>query len=329
MDYDRRPMLLRLLVIVAIAALWLSVFPVDRPFDRGDVFFEGIYLAAVLFTMMVVHRLSIPVLNAGWSMFFVGLLIDFLDEFTSEPNLIDTYIEGVLTAAGLLVIAYGVTRSIRVRERHERALERENERLDKVSSVISHDVRNPLSVAQGRIKLLAEESNSDHVHSIDRSLARIDAIIEDTLTLAQAGDSIDELDSADLAALTDTCWQQVETADATLATETERTIRADRSRVQQLLENLFRNAVEHGGEDVTVTVGSLEDGFYVADDGSGIPDDRCEQVFDAGYSTRDSGTGLGLNIVKEIADAHGWTISVADSEAGGALFEITNVEVVN
>lgn len=85
------------------------------------------------------------------------------------------------------------------------------------------------------------------------------------------------------------------------------------------------NSVEHGGEVVTVTIGDLDTGFYVADDGSGIPPEEREQVFEAGYSTDNESTGFGLAIVKQIADAHGWDICVTESETDGARFEITDV----
>ena len=74
---------------------------------------------------------------------------------------------------------------------------------------------------------------------------------------------------------------------------------------------------------MTVTVGpsSEGDGFYVEDDGPGIPAGERERVFDHGYTTGD-GTGLGLAIVERVADAHGWSVRVGESEAGGARFEI-------
>lgn len=83
-----------------------------------------------------------------------------------------------------------------------------------------------------------------------------------------------ETEPVELADLVEACWQTVETASAGLVVETETTIQADPSRLQQLFENLLRNAVEHGGEDVTITIGDLPDGFYVEDDGQGIPEDE-------------------------------------------------------
>jgi len=77
---------------------------------------------------------------------------------------------------------------------------------------------------------------------------------------------------------------------------------------------------------VTVTVGTIDDGVYVEDDGPGIPEDDREDVFEAGYSTAADGTGFGLSIVKQIAEAHGWAISVTEGAGGGARFEITGLE---
>jgi signal transduction histidine kinase len=154
----------------------------------------------------------------------------------------------------------------------------------------------------------------------------MDALIDDVLTLTREGKQVEDLEPVDLGDTIDGCWRNVETAEATLMNKTDQTIHTDPSRLKQLLENLFRNAVEHGDETVTVTVRDMDNGFSVADDGPGIIDDEREKVFDAGYSTTDEGTGFGLNIVQEIAEAHGWEISVTDSETGGARFEITGVE---
>jgi signal transduction histidine kinase len=75
-----------------------------------------------------------------------------------------------------------------------------------------------------------------------------------------------------------------------------------------------------------VWVGELADGFYVADDGHGIPEDEREAVFETGYSTADDGTGFGLHIVQRVARDHGWSVAVTDSAEGGARFEVTGVD---
>jgi len=208
------------------------------------------------------------------------------------------------------------------RERASERLQRQNDRLEQFTSVVSHDLRNPLNVLQGSLELAEQSGDPEHFERARRAIGRMDALVEDLLSLARAGDAIDDPEPVDLGALTRRCWDGVDTGDATLDVATDRTVRADESRLRQLLENLVGNAVEHGGQ--RVTVGDLPGGFYVADDGPGIPPEERDRVLEGGSSTAD-GTGLGLRIVAEIAAAHGWELSVAESEAGGARFEFTGV----
>ncbi len=212
-------------------------------------------------------------------------------------------------------------------ERHaqQQELRRQNERLEKFASVVSHDLRNPLSVAQGRIEMV----DDDQAEVIERNLDRMETIIDDVLTLAREGRSVEETEPVDLVELLGNCWANVETASATLSTDTEMIIDADPSRCRQLVENLIRNSIEHGGESVEISLGRLDDGFYIADDGPGVPEDKREEIFEVGYTTNRDGTGFGLNIVNEIAQAHGWTVSVTDGADGGAQFEFTGVTFVD
>ncbi len=153
----------------------------------------------------------------------------------------------------------------------------------------------------------------------------MESLIETLLALAREGESVTDPRPVELAAVVDRSWRGVETTGATLERDTDRVVLADGSRLQQLLENLIRNAIEHAGPDVTVTVEDCPDGFAIADDGPGIPEAEREQVFDFGYSSEPDGTGFGLNIVREIAMAHDWSISVTESNDGGARFEVTDV----
>jgi signal transduction histidine kinase len=219
-----------------------------------------------------------------------------------------------------------VLKEITEQRLRKRELKRQNERLDEFASVVSHDLRNPLNVASARLALLAEEHDSEHLAPIERAHTRMGTLIDDLLTLAQEGDVVTDPEPTDLAILATLRWENVETEGATLRTDTECVIRADASRLGQVLENLFRNATEHGGENVTITVGELEGGFYLEDDGPGIPPEERTDVFEAGYSTSEEGTGLGLNIVRQVVEAHDWEIHVTEGSEGGARFEITGVE---
>ena len=221
----------------------------------------------------------------------------------------------------------GVTRNVTDRVERERQLRQQNERLDEFASVISHDLRNPLNIAQGRATLLAGQAESKHLDPLLRALDRMEAIVEDTLTLARQGDTIDETEPIGLTDLVGKCWATVDTENATIEIADEMTFQADPDRLRHVFENLFRNAVEHGGPDVTVRVGRYDDrGIYVEDDGPGIPAAEREDALEAGHSSARGGTGFGLTIVKRIVEAHGWELSVTEGTDGGARFEFGSVE---
>ncbi len=267
-------------------------------------------------------------------------------------------------------------------------LEHQNERLDQFAGIVSHDLRNPLNVTSGYLELFdariegdddTVEVDAETVRELERATDRMEAIIDDALTLAREGKAVTETEAVHLADTAEIAWETVDTADAVLRVDTDTVIEADRGRVRTIFENLFRNAVEHGStspnsqtrqdavehgstgnqnsersgdavehgstspdsqvrqdavehgrEDVTVTVGALDrdetTGFFVADDGLGIPDERKDEVLDHGFTTSDDGTGFGLAIVEDAANAHGWAVSVTDSEPGGARFEFSGVD---
>ena len=246
-----------------------------------------------------------------------------------EPGVFDDTDEALvdILAASLRASLDRVDREARLRE--------QNERLDEFASLLSHDLRNPLSVAKGHLELARDAAEpTSNLDAVERSLDRIESLTEDLLTLAREGKAAVDTQQIDLVALSKSCWMGVQTGEATLDVELDEVVPADESRLRQLFENLFRNAVEHGfgGQSASrppaVTVGRLDDGegFFVADDGEGIPANEREDVLSAGYSTVTSGTGLGLSIVAEVAQAHGWSVAITESVGGGARFEFRGVE---
>ena len=217
----------------------------------------------------------------------------------------------------------------------ERELEIQRERLEEFARVVSHDLRNPLSVAVGNLELAVELDGDDAADRIERALSaldRMDDLIGDLLALAREGRTVEEPSETDLRTVVDRAWG---TAGSEASGDIEVTdplprIACDRGRVRQLLENLFRNAIEHGPADPRIEVGTLADcdGFYVADDGPGIAPEAREHVFEPGHTTTQDGTGFGLAIVERIALAHGWSVEVTESRLGGARFEFGDVDVV-
>ena len=248
--------------------------------------------------------------------------------------LVNAFVRGTLL--GLLFGLYDQQRRTAIRSSDKS--ERRQARLDEFASVVAHDLRNPLSVAQGYLQL-AREGDESAFDRVESALDRMERIIDDTLTLAREGATATDTEPVSLVVVARDAWST--TASTGGPTETEfvvkdGTVVADATRLQRLLENLFRNSVEHGttsgragsgdadehtaAGSVTVTVAATDSGFFVADDGPGIPESERDSVLEAGYSTATDGNGFGLAIVSQIADAHGWRISIGESDGGGAKF---------
>jgi PAS domain S-box-containing protein len=262
------------------------------------------------------------------------------DQITYEEEWVDANGDRGVTefSMGLLPLEDGefagtvhAFRNVTERVQYQEELERQNDRLEKFASLVSHDLRNPLNVAQGHLDLLETDCESDAVDETRWAIDCMEELIDDLLALARYGRTVADRERIELADLAEVAWAGVDTADATLVANLEGTITAHEGRVRELLENLLRNAIDHGGEDVTVTMGKLDSdtdtaGFFVEDNGSGLPD--TDDIFEFGRTTTDDGTGLGLGIVTEIADAHGWQVSACDGRDGGARFEIRGVNII-
>jgi PAS domain S-box-containing protein len=226
------------------------------------------------------------------------------------------------------VYVAGIGRDIRDRQRRERRLRRQLAQFDEFASVLSHDLRTPLNVVRGRLELARDSGETDHLEQAEAALDRLDELIGNLAGVMREGELVTDVTAVDLGAASRSAWDALETAGATLAVETDRTIHADEGALTRLLENLLKNAIEHGEGTVTVTVGDLPKGFYVADNGPGIPEAERDDVFEIGTTVKEGEHGVGLASVKQLAVAHGWEISVTESDAGGARFEISDVESV-
>jgi len=231
---------------------------------------------------------------------------------------------GWILASTLETALERVNREKLLRERTQK-LTRQNQQLEEFAQTVTHDLRNPLQVLRGTLDGVRQTADVDHLDRGYRALDRMETLIHDVLTLAQQGQLIDDTELVSLASLASECWGVLETANADLVINDDIQFEADPGRVRQLLENLFNNAVTHAGTGVTVVIDTLPDGFAVGDDGPGIDPVERDQIFTDGYTSTGSGTGFGLAIVKQIADAHDWTATVTQSPSGGAQIEFTGV----
>ena len=262
-----------------------------------------------------------------------GTATEFIADTDSRRRIYDIEVTRVTdqfdTTQGYMI----VLRDITDRKQRERQLEEQNERLEEFADIVSHDLRNPLSTAEGWVAAVTDaldgeepdvdtaQMGLDHIaHSHDR----MDELIDVLLTMARQGQTVADPEPVSLETCATKAWATAETGEMTLRVDTDRTVPADPARLRQAFENLFRNANDHS-EAATVVVTTTPEGFAVEDDGIGIdPDDR-EDLFAFGYSTNEEGTGIGLAVVKRIIEAHGWRITVGESDDGGACFEVTGV----
>lgn len=206
---------------------------------------------------------------------------------------------------------------------HEQQVRQQTDQIEQLVSVVSHDIRSPLSVAQGHLEMLRDEYESPHIDDIEQAHQRITELVDTVLTLRESTNN--ELNEAvSLERLAKRSWETVETPEAKLVTDGDDVLTGDPSRLQQLFENLYRNTIDHSSGQVTVTVGELADGFYVEDTGPGIPENEREKIFTPGYSTDADNTGLGLAIVQNVAQTHGFEVVVTQANSGGVRFEFKN-----
>lgn len=247
-----------------------------------------------------------------------------------------------------------IIRDVSALEQYATDLERKTGQLQRFASMLSHDLRNPVAIAKGFIELeldergelderderedqTARDGRDENLEPALDAVERIDEMIVDLVSLTREGDTIDDPDPVSLRTAVEDAWSVSDTGDLGLETSlTDDRILADESRLRTVLENLFRNAADHGGQRLRVGwldggVGGRSggrsggpSGFFVEDDGPGIPEADREAVFEYGVST-DGGTGIGLAIVQAITEAHGWTVTITESTEGGARFEFTGV----
>ncbi|MFC7227824.1 HAMP domain-containing histidine kinase [Salinirubellus salinus] len=224
----------------------------------------------------------------------------------------------------------------------ERASASERGELATFAATVSHDLRNPLLVARGNLELLdasgVDTGSRSHVEAARAALDRADRIIDDLETYAENGYRMGEQESVSLEGVASLVWTDIASPDAELVVESDGEVLADPAILRQLFENVLQNALTHAGPDVTVRLGTFRAaeagpdaeplGFYVADDGPGVPQGERTGVFDAGVSTG-GGTGYGLAIVRRFAADHGWSARVTRAADGGARFEFAGVTFVS
>jgi signal transduction histidine kinase len=199
-----------------------------------------------------------------------------------------------------------------------------------------HELRTPITIVRGHLELLEDdpEERAATLALVMDELDRMSRMVNDLLLLAKAEQpDFLNLDQIDVAALTDELASKASALAPrtwTLDARGEGAIVADRQRLTQALVQLAANAAEHTRDGDLIALGStLEDGearFWVRDEGPGIAPADQAAVFERferrGADRRSSGAGLGLPIVRAIAEAHGGRVELESASGGGATFTV-------
>lgn len=206
--------------------------------------------------------------------------------------------------------------------------------LGRLAAALAHEIRNPLGSISGCIRLLSANQELTHEDRqlcdiVEREARRLDDLVSDMLNLANPRRPIlAVVDVAavakDVVSLARLSGRGAGDVEVRFEGVSSLLVLADTDMVRQLLWNLVRNAVQASQAQAAVTVRVLDEDqrarVEVIDRGVGIDDEAKPHLFDAFFTTRSHGTGIGLAVVKRIADDHGWTLAVHDTVPQGATF---------
>ena len=274
--------------------------PNDR-MDAMESFFEGIEDPS--YEPVIEFRFEDP--EGGWSVV----------EARGKNLFDDEFIQGYVVTA----------RDISDLKKREQELRQRNGQLSDIQTMITRDLREPLSAAKGFVDLYREDHDESYIDKVSSSLDRMDVLLGQIVTLVENDAQIGATQPLPFEEVVRQAWQTIDANQAKLHIDNSRVLEADPELFQQLVENLLRNAVDHTDDDVIIHVGTTESTLYFEDTGPGVPPSDREEIFESGSTTEPDRNGLGLTIVKQIALGHGWTITATESQAGGARFEVTDV----
>ena len=197
----------------------------------------------------------------------------------------------------------------------------------------SHELQSPVTAMRTQLEVgLADGAHDwpDTARLLLRDTDEMERLVRDLLFLARTHDG-SPAHRADLLDLDDVVLEEAArvrgttTVDVTTSEVSAAPVRGDADELRRLVRNLLENAVRHAASRVRVRLRAGRDGvrLEVADDGPGIPAEERERVFDRFVAlhearARGTGSGLGLAIARQVALRHGGTLTVADSDLGGA-----------
>lgn len=205
--------------------------------------------------------------------------------------------------------------------------ESERTELEVYAGVLSHELRNYLHKAQSYLEFGEAAGGDDYLRHVQDAHQDIENVLHKAEAVATRDVPPEHRELVSVGVAAENARRRLDGERMNLVFDDPGNIKANPELLDLLIENILRNAIENVGEDVTVTVGGLPDGFYIMDNGPGIPENIQDRLFEWGFSTREGGEGIGLAIVGRIVESHDWSITVTEGPDGGARFEIHDAEV--
>ena len=335
--------------------IWFLLFPLNDAPDLTDIAFEAGNLLGACIGYVFVRRLRVKLLQAFWEVFTYALVLDFLDEFTVEPDFASVILSGTLETSDMLGIAVGLYFSQNLlRQQLEKAKKAEKAALEagrlksEFLANMSHEIRTPMNVIMGMTELtLDTELHSKQRRYLDmvkNSANSLLTIIDDILDFSKI--EVGKLDLEPIEFnLVETLGEVAKTLRARASQKgldlscrihpsVPEFLVADPTRLRQILINLVGNAIkftERGEVRIQVKLNSeseseMELHFTVSDTGIGIPKEQQQLIFDSfsqadGSTTRRfGGTGLGLAISSQLIGLMGGRIWVESAVGEGSTF---------
>ncbi|WP_435181418.1 ATP-binding protein [Halorussus sp. AFM4] len=338
---------------VLLTALHIAVAHTDQPL--AETLIDTILIAGPGFGLLYtgyrlprteIHETVYPSV-VKWSLGGLGVMLGVVGLLILNPGgSVDRPVRALLIATALgsvgglgigLHDARAQTRAVEAEqysyalEQANARIERQHQRLESFAGMLAHELRNPLQIAQ-IYHQQEQPQNEQAAEEVATAHDRIEEMIDILLITVRGKSATTAVEPVAIADQATDAWAAVttDTVDGELVVETEETVQADAAHLQYLFRQLFRNSLEHGGSDVTVRVASLPDqeGFYIEDDGPGIPEDVREDVLKVGFTTKADGQGLGLTFAAQLAEAYDWTWTITESATDGARFEFRDVDQV-
>jgi signal transduction histidine kinase len=211
--------------------------------------------------------------------------------------------------------------------------------LDELTATFAHEIRNPIAAAKSLVQQMGEDptshENVEYAKVALDELARVERSVSHLLKYAKEEDY--DFENVNLASVLDGALTQMRSKLESNSVRVMRSylsgpiVRADADKLRQVFSNVIDNAIDAMAEvksdrriEVAIVRGS--DGMatvHIRDNGCGIPTDKLPKIFNPFYTSKETGTGLGLGVAKKVIDSHRGTIEVTSHVEQGTEFEIS------